>query len=340
MAKRFTDTDKWKKPFIRSLTLTEKLLWFYILDDCDIAGLWQVDFEVAEIRIGSKLDKKAIMKSFGDAIIEIDNGEKWFIPSFIEFQYGSQLSKTNNIFKSIDKILTRYDLYKFLEIQITETGTTISSYRNRISQKVRDKIFLDAEFVCQYCSEQKSKNELVVDHFIPLNKKGDNSDDNLVCSCIRCNSAKTDILPDIFIEKGLPFINPTEKLKLLIGAYKKLNAASNNLLGAKDKDKDKDMEMVKELDTDKELKVEKTKLELTFDAFLEMRKKIKKPPTEHAIKLLKEDLEKLSKGNEQMKIAILEQSIKNSYQGVFPLKQTEQPSQTLTNSGRYKKYDD
>ena len=36
MAKRFTDTDKWKKGFYKKITnLKYKLLWLYILDDCN-----------------------------------------------------------------------------------------------------------------------------------------------------------------------------------------------------------------------------------------------------------------------------------------------------------------
>lgn len=240
MAKRFTDTDKWKKPFIRSLSPDLKLLWFYILDECDFAGVWQVDIEVANIRTGVDINLKTALQKFKDYIVPIDNGEKWFIPDFLEFQYGSQLSKTNNIFKSIDKILSKYDLYQYLNIEITETGTTINSYRNRISKKLKLEILTRDEFQCQYCSEQKQGAELVVDHFLPLNRGGNNDDQNLVCCCVRCNSHKTDILPDIFLQKTHSFLKPTDKIISLLGAYKNLNTPFNYLQGAKDKDKYKD----------------------------------------------------------------------------------------------------
>jgi hypothetical protein len=56
----------------------------------------------------------------------------------------------------------------------------------------------------------------------------------------------------------------------------------------------------------------------TWDAFLEMRRKIKKIPTEHAKKLLIKELEKLkNSGNEPN--AVLNQSIMRNYTGVFPL---------------------
>lgn len=57
----------------------------------------------------------------------------------------------------------------------------------------------------------------------------------------------------------------------------------------------------------------------TLESYLEHRKKIKKPMTDNAIKLLLGNLDKLA-SNDTDKIAILEQSIFNGWQGVFPLK--------------------
>ena len=54
-------------------------------------------------------------------------------------------------------------------------------------------------------------------------------------------------------------------------------------------------------------------------AFEEHRKKLKKPMTDYAKKLLLKKLQKLAK-TEQEQIAILNQSIENGWQGVFPLR--------------------
>ena len=56
----------------------------------------------------------------------------------------------------------------------------------------------------------------------------------------------------------------------------------------------------------------------TLAAFSEHRKKLKKPMTDYAKKLLLNKLQKLAK-TEQEQIAILNQSIANGWQGVFPL---------------------
>ena len=110
MAKRFTDTEKWKKPFIRGLQGPYKLLWLYICDDCDHAGIWQVDIDVAQIRIGEKINLDEAIKSFEDKIIIFDKGNKWFIPSFIEFQYPSGLNPENRSHNSVIILLEKYNL--------------------------------------------------------------------------------------------------------------------------------------------------------------------------------------------------------------------------------------
>jgi hypothetical protein len=109
VAKRFTDTDKWKKPFIRGLNGAYKLLWFYILDDCDFAGIWHVDFDVAQIRIGEAISKHEAIKQFGDRVEIFDDGNKWFLRDFIDFQYG-ELNPSNRVHASVIATLKKYNI--------------------------------------------------------------------------------------------------------------------------------------------------------------------------------------------------------------------------------------
>jgi len=118
MSKRFTDTNKYKKPFIRGLQGAYKLLWDYLYHDCDHAGIWIVDFEIAQLYIGSdmpvnKIDALRFFNSDEKKIIEIDGGKKWFIKSFIEFQYGI-LDDANRVHNSVIKELTKYNVDKGL----------------------------------------------------------------------------------------------------------------------------------------------------------------------------------------------------------------------------------
>lgn len=109
MSKRFTDSEKWNKKFIRSLKPNYKLFWLYLTDECNCGGIWDVDMEVAQVKTGVKLDEKISIKSFGDKIIPVDNNTKWFIPSFIEFQYGD-LSEANRAHTKAITTLRKFNL--------------------------------------------------------------------------------------------------------------------------------------------------------------------------------------------------------------------------------------
>ena len=114
MAKRMTDTDKWKKRFVRELIPQHKLLWFYILDDCNHAGIWEVDIDVASIRVGFDLSQDDLPSLFGTKVISFDNGDKWFIPDFIDYQYG-ELNQNSNVHKSVINLLKKYNLEGYLK---------------------------------------------------------------------------------------------------------------------------------------------------------------------------------------------------------------------------------
>lgn len=107
MAKRFTDTGKWKKGLLRSLPPYVKLLWLYIIDECDHAGIWNVEWEVMELRLGIKIDRDETINFLAEKIQVFDGGQKWFIPDFISFQYGV-LNPTNRVHKSILELLSKY----------------------------------------------------------------------------------------------------------------------------------------------------------------------------------------------------------------------------------------
>jgi len=111
MAKRFADTNKYRKSFIRGLNAPYKLLWDFICLECDFAGFWNVDFEVAQICIGkdAPINEQEALAAFNkdeERIIVIKNGKKWFIPSFIEFQYGV-LSPDNRAHNAVIQMIEK-----------------------------------------------------------------------------------------------------------------------------------------------------------------------------------------------------------------------------------------
>lgn len=114
MAKRFTDTNKYKKSFIRGLQGAYKLLWDYLYHDCDHSGIWIVDFEIAQAYLGPDMaiskDKALNLFNYEEQrIVELDGGKKWFLPGFIEFQYGL-LSDKNRAHNSVISTLKKFNL--------------------------------------------------------------------------------------------------------------------------------------------------------------------------------------------------------------------------------------
>ena len=67
-----------------------------------------------------------------------------------------------------------------------------------------------------------------------------------------------------------------------------------------------------------------------WEGFIEMRKAKRNTPTEKAVKLIANKLEKLAPGNDLMKADILNQSTERGWQGVFPLKADYQRTQPKT----------
>lgn len=234
MAKRFIDTDLFRKPSFRKLPPAYKTLWIYVICECNHAGIWNVELDVAGLRLGDEVPSDAA-EVLGDMIHAFDGGKKWWVKDFVRFQYGAEMVTGNRMHLSVMRELEKHGLMDMLDdVTVVEVGTTVSAMRSRLSKKAKNAILLRDELTCQYCQEQKPMAELVVDHVHPLFKGGDNADENLVACCVRCNGHKTDIELSDFLAKKHPFLNPTIRVnKILEGAFKPLQ-------GAKDKDKDKD----------------------------------------------------------------------------------------------------
>jgi hypothetical protein len=102
--KRFTETNKWEDPWFRKLKPEMKLLWSWLLDSCDNAGVIDLDIELASFQIGYSYPIDTLSE-FAHRVIKLQCG-KFFIPKFIEFQYGNlsrECKAHNPIFSSLEK---------------------------------------------------------------------------------------------------------------------------------------------------------------------------------------------------------------------------------------------
>ena len=103
MSKRFTDSEKWNRPWFRKLPTKYKLLWLYILDHCDMAGVWYVDFELASMMIGEPVEEKDAKRELSKQIFSLNCGSRWHIKDFIRFQYG-EFSSESRVHKGVQKV--------------------------------------------------------------------------------------------------------------------------------------------------------------------------------------------------------------------------------------------
>lgn len=74
----------------------------------------------------------------------------------------------------------------------------------------RHNIFERDQNTCQYCNRRLDRSELNLDHVIPKNQGGPTTWENIVCSCIRCNTRKGHRTPR---EAGMRLIRQPKRPK-------------------------------------------------------------------------------------------------------------------------------
>ena len=109
MAKRFTETDIWKKKWFRKLSPKMKCAWQFLTAQCNHAGVWEIDIDLMGIFIGDEIEEEELFNSFGDRIEKIGSDKLWLV-DFCSFQYG-ELKENYNPHKPAIKILEKYNLF-------------------------------------------------------------------------------------------------------------------------------------------------------------------------------------------------------------------------------------
>lgn len=96
----------------------------------------------------------------------------------------------------------------------------------------------------------------------------------------------------------------------------------------KEEDKEKDKKKTKEQKKEPKIFSDDPELNQAILSFIDFRKSIKKPMTDHAVDLLIKKLNEMSPSIEDQ-IEIINQSIMNGWQGVFPLKDQGRSTQSV-----------
>lgn len=134
MSKRFTDTEKFNDKWYRKLPILQKVIWEYLLAECNHAGILEkFDIELMSFKIGQEITKKDL-DYFEDRIVFISDSVI-FIPKFIQFQYG-KLNPESKVHSSVLKELKRYSI----DTLSIELDKSIDTLKNKNKNKNKDKI--------------------------------------------------------------------------------------------------------------------------------------------------------------------------------------------------------
>lgn len=82
-----------------------KLVWVYLLDHCDHAGIWDVNFDLMKFHIGEEVSHNEITEAFEDSIQWL-NDTKLYLTTFIDYQYKGALNPSNRVHASVLRILS------------------------------------------------------------------------------------------------------------------------------------------------------------------------------------------------------------------------------------------
>lgn len=106
---RFTDCDKWRDPWFMDLTMEMKMLWIYLCDNCDNAGVWEVNHRLAEFQLGQRIDWTMALNVMEGRVAIIADATKWHLTKFVGFQYPSGLGESN-VHQQVRRLLAAHGL--------------------------------------------------------------------------------------------------------------------------------------------------------------------------------------------------------------------------------------
>jgi hypothetical protein len=106
MAQRFTDSNKWLDNWFSNLTNDYKIVWLYLLDTADNAGIFQINIRLLNFNCSINITENELLETFKSRITKFDT-DKCIINKFCIFQYGPDFlnSKNKAVISAIKKLI-------------------------------------------------------------------------------------------------------------------------------------------------------------------------------------------------------------------------------------------
>lgn len=110
--KRFHDTEIWSQDWFLEMPIEYKMLWLWVKDKCDYAGIWNPNIKIFERTTDFKADYTKALTLFNSEKerILITQKKKWLVIDFFVFQYGSTFNFRNKVHDSIYKVYNQEDI--------------------------------------------------------------------------------------------------------------------------------------------------------------------------------------------------------------------------------------
>jgi len=139
MAKRFTDSDKWEDVFFSELTNDNKIVWLYLLDKVNHAGVMKVNLRNLNFHCQTSFNCMGTVKELFGNRIHIVNEQYLFIPNFLKFQYSKGLNKESSPIISVKDELKKHSLIGVVSSLFGEEFLTVSEVLPNSCQTTKDK---------------------------------------------------------------------------------------------------------------------------------------------------------------------------------------------------------
>ena len=111
MAKRLTDTNKWNDDWFLSLDNDYRIIWQWLLDNCNHAGICKRSMKLLNMMCNTSITEDEMVEKMYDRVVIV--GNNWFIPKFLKFQY-SNLHSNKPVIVSVVKEIENNDLYDYI----------------------------------------------------------------------------------------------------------------------------------------------------------------------------------------------------------------------------------
>ena len=136
IAKRFTNTDKWRDEWFIELSKDNKLIWNYLCDNCTNAGRWKKSFKHLNFCCDVSLGESDMKDIFNGRVI--DCGTYFFMPKFLKFQYPKGLNSSKPAIVSVRNEILEYNLTVIIKEQLGNDYIIVKD-KDKDKDKEKDK---------------------------------------------------------------------------------------------------------------------------------------------------------------------------------------------------------